>query len=82
LYLSSHTLSVEILRYKERYRQRTPREYSFCRFCRLAVESESHALIACTEAALMTLRWEFFGDVYQMIPDLPRIWASPDAFLM
>ncbi|KAJ7098806.1 hypothetical protein B0H15DRAFT_920477 [Mycena belliarum] len=57
LYLSSHTLAIEILRYKVRYRQRTPRAFRFCRFCREAVESESHALLGCmSDGALITLQ--------------------------
>jgi hypothetical protein len=83
LYLSSHTLAIEILRYKERYRQRTPRAFRFCRFCRKAVESESHALLGCmSEEALIVLRREFLVDVYELVPDLPRTWASLDALLL
>ncbi|KAJ6525096.1 hypothetical protein DFH09DRAFT_805193, partial [Mycena vulgaris] len=49
LYLSSHTLAIEILRYTERYRE----PFRFCRFCHMEVESESHALLGCmTEATL------------------------------
>ncbi|KAJ7081357.1 hypothetical protein B0H15DRAFT_786529, partial [Mycena belliarum] len=85
LYLSSHTLAIEILRYKERYRQRTPRAFRFCRFCLLAVESESHALLGCmSNGALISLRKAFLQDVYAVVhvPDLPRIWTSVDVFLL
>ncbi|KAK7008449.1 hypothetical protein R3P38DRAFT_2413192, partial [Favolaschia claudopus] len=47
LMLSSHTLSVEILRYKERWKLRVPRDCRLCRFCRLGVENEWHATIEC-----------------------------------
>ncbi|KAJ7144692.1 hypothetical protein C8R46DRAFT_823739, partial [Mycena filopes] len=56
LLLSSHTLSVEILRYDERLKKRAPRAFRFCRFCRLGVETEAHALIVCTVPALTALR--------------------------
>ncbi|KAJ7453433.1 hypothetical protein FB451DRAFT_1519751 [Mycena latifolia] len=44
LFLSSHTLAIEILRYKEQYRVPTP-------FCHRAVKSESHALLGCMSDA-------------------------------
>ncbi|KAJ7717100.1 hypothetical protein B0H16DRAFT_1740824 [Mycena metata] len=81
LILSAHTLSIEILRYAERRRERAPRDFRFCRFCRLAVESESHALITCTTPTLTALRCQFFMDIYRLVPDLPRSWASADDFL-
>ncbi|KAJ6555569.1 hypothetical protein DFH09DRAFT_815923, partial [Mycena vulgaris] len=57
LYPSSHTLAIEILRYTERYRERTPRAFRFCRFCHKENGSESHALLGCmTEATLVALR--------------------------
>ena len=57
LYLSAHRLGIEILRYAERYRERTPRNWRLCRFCRRAVESESHALLGCmTKPELAKLR--------------------------
>ncbi|KAJ7813117.1 hypothetical protein B0H14DRAFT_2377186, partial [Mycena olivaceomarginata] len=34
LYLSAHQLGIEVLRYAERYRERTPRNWRLCRFCR------------------------------------------------
>ncbi|KAJ7687880.1 hypothetical protein B0H16DRAFT_1218366, partial [Mycena metata] len=47
LILSSHTLGVEILRYGERLRKRTPPDFRFCRFCRRGAETEAHAMIVC-----------------------------------
>ncbi|KAJ7436781.1 hypothetical protein B0H11DRAFT_1754302 [Mycena galericulata] len=77
LLLSSHTLGIEILRYQERYdRKRAPREWRLCRFCLGAVESESHALMACTEMSLVTLRADLLRDVYQQMPDFPRVWDT------
>lgn len=53
LYLSSHTLGVELLRYAERHHECAPREWRLCRFCFRTVESESHALMTCAEPSLV-----------------------------
>ncbi|GAW05831.1 hypothetical protein LENED_007714 [Lentinula edodes] len=45
LITSSHALSIERLRYEERYRSPIPREWRLCHFCRGAVEDECHALM-------------------------------------
>ncbi|KAJ7328748.1 hypothetical protein DFH08DRAFT_709371, partial [Mycena albidolilacea] len=83
LYLSAHRLGVEVLRYKERYRERTPRSWRRCRFCRIAVESESHALLGCmAELNLVALGRDFLQDVYVLTPDLPRVWTSLDELLL
>ncbi|KAJ7499910.1 hypothetical protein FB451DRAFT_1014936, partial [Mycena latifolia] len=83
LFLSSHALGIEILRYTERYRDPTPRQFRFCRFCRRAVESESHALLGCmSEGSLIELRRDFLIDVYKLAPDLPHTWASVDDCLL
>ncbi|KAJ7602036.1 hypothetical protein DFH06DRAFT_377521, partial [Mycena polygramma] len=76
--LSCHTLGVEILRYTERHKVRVPREARVCRFCRLGVENESHALLTCTTPALVAMRYQFLGDVYRLIPDFHRNWAFAD----
>lgn len=47
LYMLAHTLGVEVLRWDERYRPRTPREWRLCRFCGMDVETEAHALLIC-----------------------------------
>jgi hypothetical protein len=39
LYVSCHTLGIEVLRYKERYRKRTPQEWRLCCFCGRDVET-------------------------------------------
>ncbi|KAJ7508932.1 hypothetical protein B0H11DRAFT_1901707 [Mycena galericulata] len=83
LYLSAHRLGVELLRYKERYHERCPREWRFCRFCQLAVETEGHALVGCMgEPSLLVLRRKFLADVYEIMPNFPRTWPSVDAFLI
>ena len=81
LVLSRHTLDIEILHWKVRYKVRVPRECRWCRFCRLAVESEAHAMIGCSAPDLVALRYEFLKDVYSLAPDLPRRWTSEDVFL-
>ncbi|KAJ7207268.1 hypothetical protein GGX14DRAFT_366489 [Mycena pura] len=83
LYLSAHRLGIEVLRYAERYRERTPRNWRLCRFCRCAVESESHALLGCmAKPELAGLRTDFLREVYDLVPNFPRIWESVDAFLL
>ncbi|KAJ7819176.1 hypothetical protein B0H14DRAFT_3737981, partial [Mycena olivaceomarginata] len=60
LYLSAHRLSVEVLRYKERYRERAPRNWRLRRFCLSAVETESHTLLGCiAKLELVLLRRDF-----------------------
>ncbi|KAJ7150782.1 hypothetical protein C8R46DRAFT_812730, partial [Mycena filopes] len=48
-----------------------PREDRLCRFCRMAVEDEVHALLECeTHAPLVTLRREFLADAFQCDSEL------------
>ncbi|KAK0232150.1 hypothetical protein EDD85DRAFT_739085, partial [Armillaria nabsnona] len=47
LLMSAHTLGIEVLRWKERYRPFVPRRWRLCRFCRAMVEDEPHALLEC-----------------------------------
>ncbi|KAJ3805892.1 hypothetical protein F5876DRAFT_51045 [Lentinula aff. lateritia] len=47
LITSSHALSIERLRYEERYRSPIPRVWRLCCFCRGAVEDECHVLMVC-----------------------------------
>ncbi|KAJ7037061.1 hypothetical protein C8F04DRAFT_999416 [Mycena alexandri] len=81
LVLSVHTLSVEILRYDERYRKRTPQEFRLCRFYRRAVETEAHALITCSSLTLVALRHVFLLDVFRIVPEMPRRWESAEELL-
>ncbi|KAJ3911995.1 hypothetical protein F5877DRAFT_54643 [Lentinula edodes] len=69
LLTSSHSLSVERLRYQERYRNPIPREWRRCRFCHLEPEDECHALLICNgNEALLSLRSRFIQQVYQALP--------------
>ncbi|KAJ7932838.1 hypothetical protein B0H13DRAFT_1856818 [Mycena leptocephala] len=81
LLLSSHTLGVEILRYAEWYRVRAPREFRFCHFCRQGVETEAHAMIACSAPALAALCHSFIQDVYELVSEWLRNWNSSEDFL-
>ncbi|KAK0436101.1 hypothetical protein EV421DRAFT_2086799 [Armillaria borealis] len=42
--MSSHVVAVELLRWSERYCPYIPCVWRLCRFCRVAVEDEQHAL--------------------------------------
>jgi len=71
LITSNHALSVERLRYDERYRPHVPREFRLCRFCRRAVEDECHALLGCGgHLGLVYLRQRFLVDMEAVAPDL------------
>jgi hypothetical protein len=71
LLLSDHNLSVERLRYRARYRLPIPREARLCRFCRVSVEDEVHALLECgTHAPLADMRESFLDDVLRCDPAL------------
>ncbi|KAK0434697.1 hypothetical protein EV421DRAFT_1678942, partial [Armillaria borealis] len=48
LVMSSHIFAVEVLQWRERYRKFVPRKWRVCRFCRVSVEDEAHALLSCT----------------------------------
>jgi hypothetical protein len=76
--LASHTLGIEMLRYRERWR---PRHARLCRFCLIAVESEGHALLGCSAPTLVQLRKVFLTDIYYELPSLPRRSPSMEDFL-
>ena len=70
--LSSHSLAVERLRYQERYRPAVPHPWRLCRFCRLEVEDEVHALLKCqARSELLGLRAAFTQDVTSLIGEMP-----------
>ncbi|KIY70192.1 hypothetical protein CYLTODRAFT_348131 [Cylindrobasidium torrendii FP15055 ss-10] len=48
LLASEHPLAVNVLRRPDHSRPRVPRGARLCRFCRLKVEDEVHALLVCT----------------------------------
>ncbi|KAK0441943.1 hypothetical protein EV421DRAFT_1711229, partial [Armillaria borealis] len=78
-FLSSHVLAVEVLRWSERYRPRIPHEWRLCRFCKIAVEDEIHALLRCTIApGLAELRGLFLADTYAACPMLVDTWDRLD----
>ena len=69
--LSSHPLAVERLRYQERYRPVVPHPWRLCRFCRLEVEDEVHALLKCqVRSDLLALRAAFTQDVTSLIGEM------------
>ncbi|KZV77908.1 hypothetical protein EXIGLDRAFT_784599 [Exidia glandulosa HHB12029] len=47
LLLSCHSLSVERLRWVERYREKVPHNERLCRFCQASVETPEHVLLSC-----------------------------------
>ncbi len=77
LLMSSHVLAVEVLRWSERYRPYIPRDWRLCRFCRVAVEDEQHALLVCATApGLVCLRRKFFVDILRVCPQLLVAWNA------
>jgi hypothetical protein len=68
--LSDHRLAVEALRHGNRVWRFVERELRLCRFCRAAVEDESHALLVCMgHPALTGLRADFLRDMYTVDPN-------------
>jgi hypothetical protein len=66
---STHSLAVERLRWKERYRAPVPREWRLCRFCRGGVEDEVHALLVCQgHPGFSPLRLAMQADVQALLP--------------
>ncbi|KAJ3919286.1 hypothetical protein F5877DRAFT_16260, partial [Lentinula edodes] len=71
LLLSCHCLSVERLRYNEWYRPPIPRIWRLCRFCRLSIEDECHALLQCRQdVTLVYLRERYLADIGVAAPEL------------
>ncbi|KAJ6500849.1 hypothetical protein C8R45DRAFT_819932, partial [Mycena sanguinolenta] len=71
--LSDHRLGVEALRHGNRVWRFVEREWRLCRFCRMAVEDECHALLVCTaHPALTGLRSTFLRDMYAVVP----VWRT------
>ncbi|KAF8222404.1 hypothetical protein L208DRAFT_1413500 [Tricholoma matsutake] len=69
--MSTHTLAVERLRFQERYRASVPHAWCLCRFCRLEVEDEVHALLKCNARSdLIALRTTFRQDINRMIGEV------------
>ncbi|KAK0457408.1 uncharacterized protein EV420DRAFT_1309648 [Desarmillaria tabescens] len=75
LFVSSHILAIEVLRWGERYRPKTPREWRLCRFCKIAVEDEAHALLRCTIASgPVELCHLFIADAHTLSQSLGAAW--------
>ncbi|KAJ7021684.1 hypothetical protein C8F04DRAFT_972436 [Mycena alexandri] len=71
LVLGDHPLSVERLRYATRYRAAVPRHLRLCRFCRGAVEDETHALFDCVQnGRLLEVREQFLQYLAVCDPNL------------
>jgi hypothetical protein len=79
--LSSHSLAIELLRYQEQLMPPIPRHARLCRMCLLDVESEGHALLACSVPTLVEMRKCFLMDIYSTLPTIPRRWPSMDDFI-
>ncbi|SJL02428.1 uncharacterized protein ARMOST_05755 [Armillaria ostoyae] len=78
LLMSAHTLGIEVLRRKERYRPFVPRRWRLCRFCRVMVEDEPHALLECrANDGLFRRRRRFIQDITAVIPEITDLWSSP-----
>ncbi|KAJ6467184.1 hypothetical protein C8R47DRAFT_1056195 [Mycena vitilis] len=72
------------MRYPGRYRAAAPRHMRLCRFCRMAVEDEAHALLVCTaHDRLRPLRESFLRDIYNDIGGFQGKWTpgQPYEFL-
>ncbi|KAJ7155318.1 hypothetical protein C8R46DRAFT_997193 [Mycena filopes] len=77
LLLGDHPLSVERLRYATRYRDAVPRHLRLCRFCRGAVEDESHALFDCVDnQRLVMIREQFLQCLANCDPELHALHAE------
>ncbi len=78
LLMSAHTLAIEVLRWKDRYRPFVPRRWRLCRFCKLSVEDEPHALLECgASTTILRRRHRFISDITAVIPEIAHLWSSP-----
>ncbi|KDR75593.1 hypothetical protein GALMADRAFT_489789 [Galerina marginata CBS 339.88] len=69
LLCSGHSLAVEVLRYRSRYRLVVPRQYRLCRFCHGQIEDEVHALFHCPGSLpLQDARKDFFMALRSISP--------------
>ena len=68
--LSSHNLAIERGRYT---RPPTERNLCICKFCKISVGNEMHALIHCKHEKLKKLRDKFLSLIYYQIPTLEYI---------
>ncbi|KAJ7125760.1 hypothetical protein C8R43DRAFT_898115 [Mycena crocata] len=75
--LSSHCLTVERRRWKERGRKIVPCQWRLCRFCYVYVEDPAHAMFKCDHGELIELRQNFLDKVKIEIPGV--VEQFPDA---
>ncbi|KAJ7017390.1 hypothetical protein C8F04DRAFT_882355, partial [Mycena alexandri] len=81
LILSDHNLSVERLRYPGRYRAAAPRHLRLCRFCRVAVEDEAHALLVCIgDSRLQPLRSSFMHEIFDVLGSFDGKWNADEPY--
>ena len=74
---SAHALSIERLRYAERYRPHIPRDWRLCRFCHSGIEDECHALLTCNgSCTLVYLHRRFLEDLFDKVPSLRTSYLS------
>ncbi|KZS94223.1 hypothetical protein SISNIDRAFT_474178 [Sistotremastrum niveocremeum HHB9708] len=67
LLFSAHHYATETLRHRNRRRPPIPYNQRLCRFCALAIEDESHALLVCKgDSELMLLRSHFLTKIRQI----------------
>ncbi|KAF5386797.1 hypothetical protein D9615_001609 [Tricholomella constricta] len=80
LLLCDHPLAVEQLRRRRFSRGRIERQRRLCRFCRLAIEDEVHALFGCrTNDRLVAVREDFLDTLFRLNPALRVIFFSAPA---
>ncbi|KAE9406920.1 hypothetical protein BT96DRAFT_954712 [Gymnopus androsaceus JB14] len=73
LIMSCHALSIERLRYAERYRPLIPRNWRLCCFCQTGIEDECHALLTCEGSSTLNyLCHRFLEDMFTRKPGFLR----------
>ncbi|KAJ7061287.1 hypothetical protein C8F01DRAFT_987597 [Mycena amicta] len=78
--LGCHSLAVERRRWKERGKDKVPREWRLCRFCKVPVEDAPHALFLCPHGPLVDLREVFLAKLYAEVPEVQFQGADPWSF--
>lgn len=79
LLLSDHTLAVEVLRRKTRYRPAVPHPWRLCRLCLQDVEDPIHALLVCSaNRDLCVLRLQFLSATDAAVPSARTGVSTPE----
>ncbi|KAK0438272.1 hypothetical protein EV421DRAFT_1714405 [Armillaria borealis] len=81
LLMSAHTLAIEVLQWKGRYRPFVPWRWRLCRFYKLCVEDEPHALLGCGASTTVVHQRRFISDITAVIPEISHLWSSPCSLL-